>query len=150
MICGRFWSNLYFVCVLLMALAKSAIIKTVYPSSLTDNFSSGKDTGMPTFGRPENDLTEERIAHILSEASQFQQLKSHNTEDSHSNDDSKSPHNQCLSPFSKDSSQNRRLKKYENDDIPQEKVVRIYQEELAKLMGRRMEDMRNPREDFPG
>jgi homeobox protein cut-like len=110
----------------------------------------GKDTGMPTFGRPENDLTEERIAHILSEASQFQQLKSHNTEDSHSNDDSKSPHNQCLSPFSKDSSQNRRLKKYENDDIPQEKVVRIYQEELAKLMGRRMEDMRNPREAFPG
>ncbi|KAJ3651954.1 hypothetical protein Zmor_017958 [Zophobas morio] len=109
----------------------------------------GKDTGMPTFGRPENDLTEERIAHILSEASQFQQMKTH-TEDSHSNDDSKSPHNQCLSPFSKDSSQNRRLKKYENDDIPQEKVVRIYQEELAKLMGRRVEDMRNPREAFPG
>ncbi|KYB26864.1 hypothetical protein TcasGA2_TC015699 [Tribolium castaneum] len=109
----------------------------------------GKDTGMPTFGRPENDLTEERIAHILSEANQFQQMKTH-AEDSHSNDDSKSPHNQCLSPFSKDSSQNRRLKKYENDDIPQEKVVRIYQEELAKLMGRRIEDFRNPREAFPG
>ncbi|XP_044260190.1 homeobox protein cut isoform X3 [Tribolium madens] len=109
----------------------------------------GKDTGMPTFGRPENDLTEERIAHILNEANQFQQMKTH-AEDSHSNDDSKSPHNQCLSPFSKDSSQNRRLKKYENDDIPQEKVVRIYQEELAKLMGRRIEDFRNPREAFPG
>lgn len=113
---------------------------------LTDNFSSGKDSGIPTFGRPENDLTEERIAHILSEASQMQ-IKNQ-MEDSHSNEDSKSPHG-CPSPYSKDSSQNRRLKKYENDDIPQEKVVRIYQEELAKLMGRRMEDFRNPREPFP-
>lgn len=52
--------------------------------------------------------------------------------------------------FFQDSSQNRRLKKYENDDIPQEKVARIYQEELAKLMGRRLEDMRQPREGFPG
>jgi len=57
---------------------------------------------------------------------------------------------QCPSPLGKDGSQNRRLKKYENDDIPQEKVVRIYQEELAKLMGRRMDDsMRGPREHFP-
>lgn len=130
--------------------SKNSIIKSVYSCSLTDNFSSGKDSGMPTFGRPENEFTDERIVHILSEASQIQQLKSHHTEDSHSNDDSQSPHNQCLSPFSKDSSQNRRLKKYENDDIPQEKVVRIYQEELAKLMGRRMDEMRNPREHFPG
>lgn len=132
----------------LMLFSKNLKSLRVY-SSLTDNFSSGKDTGMPTFGRPENDFTEERIAHILSEATQFQQMKTH-TEDSRSNDDSKSPHGQCLSPFSKDSSQNRRLKKYENDDIPQEKVVRIYQEELAKLMGRRIEDMRNPRDAFPG
>lgn len=66
-------------------------------------------------------------------------------EDTHSNDDSKSPHG-CPSPFSKDSSQNRKLKKYENDDIPQEKVVRIYQEEFAKLMGRRIEDMRSSRD----
>lgn len=97
---------------------------------------------MPTFGRPDHELTEERIAHILSEASQLQMK----TEDSHSNEDSKSPHGQCLSPFSRDSSQNKRLKKYENDDIPQEKVMRIYQEELAKLMGRRMDDMRNQRD----
>lgn len=48
-----------------------------------------------------------------------------------------------------DSSQNRRLKKYENDDIPQEKVVRIYQEELAKIMTRRVEDMRHSRDGFP-
>lgn len=75
------------------------------------------------------------------------------TEDSRSNDDSKSPsQGQCPSPFSKDSSQNRRLKKYENDDIPQEKVVKIYQEELSKLMGRRAEDFKgaNPRDHFPG
>lgn len=94
-------------------------------------------------------MTEERIAQILNEASQLQ-MKSQAVEDTYSNEDSKSPHGQCPSPFSKDSSQNRRLKKYENDDIPQEKVVRIYQEELAKLMGRRLEDMRNPREAFPG
>lgn len=94
---------------------------------------------MPTFGRPENELTEERIAHILSEASQLQMKQ---PDETHSNEDSKSPHGQCPSPFSKDSSQNRRLKKYENDDIPQEKVVRIYQEELAKIM-------RNSRDVFP-
>ncbi|XP_060533243.1 homeobox protein cut isoform X2 [Cylas formicarius] len=105
----------------------------------------GKDGSVP-FGRPENDMTEERLAHILNEANQFQQIK---TEDSHSNEDSKSPHG-CPSPFSKDSSLNKRLKKYENDDISQEKVVRIYQEELAKLMSRRMDDMRSPRDGFPG
>lgn len=31
-------------------------------------------------------------------------------------------------------------RKYENDDIPQEMVARIYQEELAKLMGQRVEE----------
>lgn len=118
--------------------------KKLFYLILTDTFSSGKDTGIPNFGRPENEMTEERIAQILNEASQLQMKTQHVVEDTHSNEDSKSPHAQCLSPFSKDSSQNRRLKKYENDDIPQEKVVRIYQEELAKLMGRRLEDMRNP------
>lgn len=112
---------------------------------LTDSFSSGKDTGIPNFGRPENDLTEERIAHILNEASQLQ-MKPH-MEDSHSNEDSKSPHGQCSSPFSKEL-QKQKLRKYENDDIPQEKVVKIYQEELAKLMGKRIEDFR--RDPFPG
>ncbi|XP_067138284.1 homeobox protein cut-like 1 isoform X4 [Centruroides vittatus] len=34
----------------------------------------------------------------------------------------------------------RRSRKYENDDIPQEMVARIYQEELAKLMGQRVEE----------
>ncbi|GAB0091664.1 Homeobox protein cut [Sergentomyia squamirostris] len=105
-----------------------------------------KDSAMPPYGRPEDSMTDERIAHILSEASnlmktpqvgqqppQMNQVITHH-EDTHSNEDSKSPHNQCTSPFSKDSSQNRRLKKYENDDIPQEKVARIYHEELTKLM----------------
>lgn len=48
---------------------------------------------------------------------------------------------QNASPMnSKDGSPSRKVRKYENDDIPQEKVVRIYQEELAKIMGRRLEE----------
>lgn len=54
-------------------------------------------------------------------------------EDSHSNEDSKSPHDpQSPSPFSRDSRS--RTRKYDNDDISSDKVSRIYQEELAKLM----------------
>lgn len=61
---------------------------------------------------------------------------SHNEDQNSHEEDSKSPMN-CPSPMSaKENSLSRRLKKYENDDIPQEKVVRIYQEELAKLIGR--------------
>jgi hypothetical protein len=49
----------------------------------------GKDTGIPAFARGDGDnMTEERIAHILSEASQMMKTQ---VEDSHSND-SKSPH----------------------------------------------------------
>ncbi|KAL3270658.1 hypothetical protein HHI36_021186 [Cryptolaemus montrouzieri] len=121
------------------------LLKSLIPKK--DSFSSGKEAGIPNFGRSEGDLTDERLAHILNEASQYNQHIKH--EDSRSNDDSKSPHG-CSSPFSRDQSQNRRLKKYENDDIPQEKVVRIYQEELVKLMGRRIEDLRNPAGNFPG
>ncbi|CAH1970420.1 unnamed protein product [Acanthoscelides obtectus] len=128
------------------------LLKSLIPKK--DNFSStGKsESGMPPFTG--SDLTEERLAHILNEANQFQQIKQQplQHEDSRSNEDSKSPHG-CGSPFSRDSSLNKKLKKYENDDIPQEKVVRIYQEELAKLMSRRIEDMRNQREGagpFPG
>ncbi|GBP43026.1 Homeobox protein cut [Eumeta japonica] len=111
-----------------------------------------KDGTGPGFGRPEGE-NDERLAHILNEASHLMKNPSgpqHN-DDSRSNEDSSSPRTQCPSPYSnKDSSQNRRLKKYENDDIPQEKVVRIYQEELAKIMSRRVEDMRHNREGFPG
>ncbi|XP_045518179.1 homeobox protein cut isoform X7 [Pieris brassicae] len=107
------------------------------------------------FGRSDGE-GDERLAHILTEASHMIKTPTGqpNNDDSStlmSNEDSSSPRTQCPSPFSnKDSSQNRRLKKYENDDIPQEKVVRIYQEELAKIMTRRGEDMRHNREGFPG
>ncbi|XP_013167772.1 PREDICTED: homeobox protein cut isoform X3 [Papilio xuthus] len=105
----------------------------------------------PTFGRSDGE-GDDRLAHILTEASHMMKTPGPVTnDDSRSNEDSCSPRTQCPSPFSnKDSSQNRRLKKYENDDIPQEKVVRIYQEELAKIMTRRVEDMRHSREGFPG
>ncbi|XP_049878870.1 homeobox protein cut isoform X2 [Pectinophora gossypiella] len=106
----------------------------------------------PGFGRPDGE-GDERLAHILNEASHLMKTPTGqvNNDDSRSNEDSSSPRTQCPSPFSnKDSSQNRRLKKFENDDIPQEKVVRIYQEELAKIMTRRVEDMRQGREGFPG
>lgn len=102
----------------------------------------------PGFGRPDGE-NDDRLAHILSEMKN--PMNQHNNDDSRSNDDSSSPRTQCQSPFSnKDSSQNRRLKKYENDDIPQEKVVRIYQEELAKIMSKRTEDMRHNRDGFHG
>lgn len=111
---------------------------------------------MPQFGgRPDtNDMTDERIQHILTEASSMIQKSSpqqnppstplsalkqqsqQNLEDSHSIEDSKSPPN-CTSPFGK------RLKKYENDDITEDKVAKIYQEELTKLM------TRGQRESFP-
>lgn len=100
----------------------------------------GKEGSLPPFGREVDgqNLTEERIAHILSEASHMMgknsSTPSHNDDQNSNEEDSKSPMN-CPSPMSaKENSLSRRLKKYENDDIPQEKVVRIYQEELAKLM----------------
>lgn len=103
-----------------------------------------KDSGLPPFGRGDDSgMGDDRIAHILSEGmmkpslggSQSTQQMSHHhqNDDSRSNDDSDSMHNPSLSPFSKDS---RRMLKYDNDDIPREKMARIYQEELAKLMTR--------------
>lgn len=101
---------------------------------------------MPQFGRPESEgMTDERLQHILTEASsmiaksspqqnlQNSNLPMKNIEDSHSIEDSKSPPN-CTSPFSK------RLKKYENDDISEEKLQKIYQEEFQKLMARGQRD----------
>ena len=60
---------------------------------------------------------------------------------------------QCPPSPSGSSSRDRRLRKYENDDISQEQVARIYQEELAKLVGLRLpqgadSDPRMPREHF--
>lgn len=104
---------------------------------------------MPPFGRPEDGgMGDDRIAHILNEASSMikpggQQGSQHSQQQQmdESADDSDSPHNQCPSPFSKDAQ--RRLRKYDNDDISHDKVARIYQEELAKLM------TRAPRDAFP-
>ncbi|XP_022129723.1 homeobox protein cut isoform X7 [Pieris rapae] len=130
-------------------------------STERERSSERRDTGTKDgtagagFGRSDGE-GDERLAHILTEASHMIKTPTGqpNNDDSStlmSNEDSSSPRTQCPSPFSnKDSSQNRRLKKYENDDIPQEKVVRIYQEELAKIMTRRGEDMRHNREGFPG
>lgn len=101
------------------------------------------DSGLPPFGRGDDSgMGDDRIAHILSEASGMigksslsapQSHQNLHNDDSRSNDDSDSMHNQSLSPFSKDS---RRMRKYENDDISRDKMARIYQEELAKLMTR--------------
>lgn len=93
---------------------------------------------MPPFGRDDNGMGDDRIAHILSEASNMMKpsiggSQHQHNDDSRSNDESDSPHNQSPSPFSKDS---RRLRKYDNDDMSREKMARIYQEELAKLMTR--------------
>nr|XP_018911526.1 PREDICTED: homeobox protein cut isoform X2 [Bemisia tabaci] len=108
----------------------------------------GKDGGITgVFGRGEADMTEERIAHILNEASQMMKpgLGMAADQDSRHSDDSRSPsHGQCPSP------QGRRMKKYENDDISQEQVVRIYQEELTKLMGRRLDENMRGDQPFPG
>jgi homeobox protein cut-like len=119
---------------------------------------------MPNFGRPDGDINDDRIQHILTEASsmitgpinkhQQHPALSHsqhsigmnpmnNNEESHDMEDSKSPHQQCLSPFSKEALR-QKFKKYEHDDISQEKVTKIYQEELTKLMAR------PPRDSFPG
>ncbi|XP_022129715.1 homeobox protein cut isoform X6 [Pieris rapae] len=124
-------------------------------SERRDTVGTKDGTAGAGFGRSDGE-GDERLAHILTEASHMIKTPTGqpNNDDSStlmSNEDSSSPRTQCPSPFSnKDSSQNRRLKKYENDDIPQEKVVRIYQEELAKIMTRRGEDMRHNREGFPG
>jgi homeobox protein cut-like len=113
---------------------------------------------MPQFGRADSEgMTDERIQHILTEASSMiqkpspqqnqpnsslpPQLKNNSSssivEDTHSIEDSKSPPN-CTSPFSK------RMKKYENDDISDDKLHKIYQDEFQKLMAR------GQRDAFPG
>lgn len=95
------------------------------------------------FGRSESgDMGDDRIHHILTEASHMIQKPSpqanhmKNLEDSHSIEDSKSPPN-CTSPFSLSK---RNAKKYENDDISEEKLHKIYQEEFQKIMARGQRD----------
>jgi len=105
---------------------------------------TGKEGSLP-FGR-ENETpslaTEERIAHILTEAASMMTVKQGSEDQNSHEEDSKSPN--CPSPLSVKDGQ-RRIKKYENDDIPQEKVARIYQEELAKLVTRGQGNVYPPR-----
>lgn len=105
---------------------------------------------MGQYGRPDSEMTDERIQHILGEAANLMkpsqqmlpspqhmsqsQHRMKMMEDSHDMEDSKSP--LCTSPFSKDSPVSKVKKPFDNDDISQDKVARIYQEELAKLMTR--------------
>ncbi|KAL9696611.1 hypothetical protein quinque_016190 [Culex quinquefasciatus] len=118
-----------------------------------------------------SDMNDDRIQHILSEAQSMikrdpppgphhphphpqlhqqlqlqQQLQLNSLDDSqHSDNDSKSPHSRDVqSPFAKDYLNRRAaMKKFSdnNDDIPQDKIAKIYQEEFSKLI-------RSPRE-FP-
>lgn len=65
-------------------------------------FSVGTKDGTvgPNFGRPEGE-GDERLAHILNEASHMMKTPGQvNNDDSRSNDDSCSPRTQCPSPFS--------------------------------------------------
>ncbi|KAG0721791.1 hypothetical protein GWK47_045742 [Chionoecetes opilio] len=102
-----------------------------------------KECGPGFRGGPEETVTEERIQHILSEASRAMTSTSvpaqpgQQDQDSRSTD-SKSPASSTHSPspLSRDA---RRIRKFDNDDMPQEKVARIYQDELMKLMSRPQE-----------
>lgn len=83
-------------------------------------------------------MNDDRIAHILNEASSMMKPSSlsigqSQMDDSRDIDENDSLHNQSLSP-------SRRQRKYDNDDISQDKVARIYQEELAKLISRAPRD----------
>ncbi|XP_047477976.1 homeobox protein cut-like isoform X6 [Penaeus chinensis] len=98
------------------------------------------------FRGPDDSVTEERIQHILTEASRAMTSSTATSQagqqdqDSRSTD-SKSPASSThspSSPLSRGDSRSR-IRKYDNDDIPQEKVARIYQEELVKLMSRPQE-----------
>lgn len=129
--------------------------------------SSGGGSGGLSSYKTDDQGTEERIAQILNEAQMAMKqqqenknspsLPNGNSVDNRSMDscddirdgsDLKSNHNSRDASLSNDKSY-RRSRKYENDDIPQEMVARIYQEELAKLIGQRVEEgFRTPRDQF--
>ncbi|XP_069979828.1 homeobox protein cut isoform X30 [Penaeus vannamei] len=110
------------------------------------------------FRGPDDSVTEERIQHILTEASRAMTSSTATSQagqqdqDSRSTD-SKSPASSTHSPSPLSRGDSRsRIRKYDNDDIPQEKVARIYQEELVKLMSRPQEpQLPLPRDpQYPG
>ncbi|XP_050690230.1 homeobox protein cut-like isoform X3 [Eriocheir sinensis] len=95
------------------------------------------------FRGPDETVTEERIQHILSEASRAMTSgppqPGQQDQDSRSTD-SKSPASSTHSPSSPLTRDARpRMRKIGNDDMPEEKVARIYQDELMKLMSRPQE-----------
>lgn len=119
---------------------------------------------MPPYGSGGRDdsMSDERLAHILNEASslmkssggssmhaqhEHQRRSSTIPEDSRSNDDSKSPHQPCSSPFYKEhhsKSQGETVMPGQGhmrpDEMNPEKMARLYQELMARA----------PREAFPG
>ncbi|XP_069979835.1 homeobox protein cut isoform X36 [Penaeus vannamei] len=129
------------------------LLKSLIPKKGTHKDSSG------AFRGPDDSVTEERIQHILTEASRAMTSSTATSQagqqdqDSRSTD-SKSPASSThspSSPLSRGDSRSR-IRKYDNDDIPQEKVARIYQEELVKLMSRPQEpQLPLPRDpQYPG
>ncbi|CAN8016989.1 unnamed protein product [Ixodes persulcatus] len=93
----------------------------------------GKEAGGPNAPcRQEDAAAEERIAQILSEAQQAMITPK--------KERSPAPCSGGSSGTQQQNDAKRSSRKYENDDIPQEMVARIYQEELAKLMGQRVEE----------
>lgn len=119
------------------------------------------DSGLPPYGGRDDSMSDERIAHILNEASSMmkssvssglqhqlkdeQQRRVH--EDSHSNEDSKSPLQPCPSPFFKEQIkqtqdsciQNQSNPHIRQEDVNPEKMARLYQEIMTRA----------PREAFP-
>ncbi|KAI9590677.1 hypothetical protein GQX74_008844 [Glossina fuscipes] len=119
------------------------------------------NSGLPPYGGRDDSMSDERIAHILNEASSMmkssvssglqhqlkdeQQRRVH--EDSHSNEDSKSPLQPCPSPFFKEQikqTQDSCIQSQSNphirqEDVNPEKMARLYQEIMTRA----------PREAFP-
>lgn len=96
-------------------------------------------------------MSDDRLAHILNEASSLmkgsgsalqQHQRSQMSEDTHSNEDSKSPHQPCSSPFYKDHIKTPMESQghLRPDEVNPEKMARLYQEIMARA----------PREAFPG
>ncbi|GFT19094.1 homeobox protein cut [Nephila pilipes] len=147
------------------------MLKTLVPRRGKDCVGGTGGGGVSSY-KSDDQGAEERIAQILNEAQlammkQQEQKSPTSTMPNGSNGDNRSvDSNEDLRGDrdgndsklnhgnSRDASCNsdksfRRSRKYENDDIPQEMVARIYQEELAKLIGQRVEEgFRTPRDQF--
>ncbi|KAG8192690.1 hypothetical protein JTE90_009717 [Oedothorax gibbosus] len=140
-----------------------AMLKALVPRRGKDCVGSGGSGGLNSY-KSDDQGAEERIAQILNEAQMAmmkqQEQKSptmpnggsngdNRSMDSFDGNDSKHNHGNSRDASCHSDKAFRRSRKYENDDIPQEMVARIYQEELAKLIGQRVEEgFRTPRDQF--